>query len=223
LFLCNSEKPSLERFIHRIEQQSMAKSGNKNLEQRVKPSQKAKSSQQNSSARQARKASPTTKQKTSPTEKATAADKKKSVASVKKEKSTAGFERVFEQIYRLVLRIPPGRVMTYGQIARWLDERYSPRLVGWAMHATPKDERNIPWHRVINSRGATSTGRLILHEPDMQRLLLENEGVVFNDKAVCDLSVFQWSPVQRKTKANAPEKAKTNAKTSAKVKSKSKM
>ena len=69
------------------------------------------------------------------------------------------FESVFEQIYKLVLRIPPGRVMTYGQIARLLDDRYSPRLVGWAMHATPKDERNIPWHRVFNSRGATSTGR----------------------------------------------------------------
>jgi methylated-DNA-protein-cysteine methyltransferase-like protein len=114
-----------------------------------------------------------------------------------KKKSAAGFERVFEQIYELVLRIPAGRVMTYGQIARWLDERYSPRLVGWAMHATPKDERHIPWHRVINSRGSTSTGRLILHEPDLQRLLLENEGIVFNDKAQCDLSVYQWSPAAK--------------------------
>ena len=60
------------------------------------------------------------------------------------------------------MRIPRGRVMTYGQIARMLEERYSPRLVGWAMHATPKDERNIPWHRVINSQGGISTGRVIL-------------------------------------------------------------
>ena len=141
--------------------------------------------------------------KASPIERAWAAEKKKSIA---------GYERVFEQIYRLVLRIPAGRVMTYGQIARWLDERYSPRLVGWAMHATPKDERNIPWHRVINSRGATSTGRLILHEPDMQRLLLEHEGVVFNDKAVCDLSIFQWSPVKRKAKAQGISKANTKTK-----------
>jgi methylated-DNA-protein-cysteine methyltransferase related protein len=127
-------------------------------------------------------------------------------------KSTAGFERVFEQIYRLVLKIPAGRVMTYGQIARLLDERYSPRLVGWAMHATPKDERHIPWHRVINSRGSTSTGRLILHEPDLQRLLLENEGVVFNDKAQCDLSVYQWSPARRRSKASASAKNQVSAK-----------
>jgi methylated-DNA-protein-cysteine methyltransferase related protein len=196
-------------FIQPIEQPAMAKSNNKTVEQN------AKSPLKKASAVQVKKASPTAKQK-SPTERGSAAEKKQSVASAKKEKSTAGFERVFEQIYRLVLRIPAGRVMTYGQIARLLDERYSPRLVGWAMHATPKDKRNIPWHRVINSRGATSTGRLILHEPDLQRLLLENEGVVFNDKAVCDLSVFQWSPVQRKAKVKASETTKASTKAQAK-------
>ncbi|HXG66140.1 MAG TPA: MGMT family protein [Blastocatellia bacterium] len=109
-----------------------------------------------------------------------------------------GHEQVFEQIYRLVLRIPRGRVMTYGQIARLLDDRYSPRLVGWAMHATPQDERHIPWHRVVNSKGGISTGRIILHEPDLQRLLLEAEGVVFNERGVCDLSVHQWSPPKKR-------------------------
>jgi len=112
-----------------------------------------------------------------------------------------GFEQVFERIYRIVLRIPPGRVMTYGQIARLLEDRYSPRLVGWAMHAVPRDDRNIPWHRVINSRGGISTGRVIIHQPDLQRLLLEAEGVVFNEKDLCDLSVYQWSPRERKARA----------------------
>ena len=111
------------------------------------------------------------------------------------------FDKVFEKIYRLVLRIPRGRVVTYGQIARLLEERYSPRLVGWAMHATPRDERNIPWHRVINSRGGISTGRVILAEPDRQRLMLEAEGVVFDARGHCDLSVYQWSPRQRAARA----------------------
>ena len=118
------------------------------------------------------------------------------------------YGRVFEQIYRLVLRIPRGRVMTYGQIARLLDDRYSPRLVGWAMHATPQDGREIPWHRVINSRGATSTGKIILHEPDLQRLLLESEGVIFAATGRCDLSVYQWSPGTRAKKASKqPDRA----------------
>lgn len=127
---------------------------------------------------------------------------KRSPAKAQSEK----FERVFEQIYALVLQIPHGRVMTYGQIARLLDDRYSPRLVGWAMHAVPQDERHIPWHRVINSQGSISTGKIILHEPDLQRLLLENEDVVFNDKGRCDLSVYQWSPEKKKKKRSGKPK-----------------
>ena len=105
-----------------------------------------------------------------------------------------GHEAVFEKIYRIVLLIPKGRVMTYGQIARLLGGRYSPRLVGWAMHATPKDGRNIPWHRVINSRGGISTGKVLPHNPDLQKWMLEAEGISFDDRDKCDLSVHQWSP-----------------------------
>ncbi len=119
-------------------------------------------------------------------------------AAASQDASGAAFDRVFNRIYRLVLRIPPGRVMTYGQIARLLEGEYSPRLVGWAMHATPHDDRNIPWHRVINSRGAVSTGKVILHEPELQRLMLEAEGVVFDDRGCCDLGTYQWSPRKRR-------------------------
>jgi methylated-DNA-protein-cysteine methyltransferase related protein len=119
------------------------------------------------------------------------------------------YEQVFEKIYRLVLRIPRGRVMTYGQIARLLEDRYSARLVGWAMHATPQDERNIPWHRVINSKGGISTGRVTVQQPDLQRLLLEAEGVLFDERGHCDLSLYQWSP-RAKRAADGAKKRKTN-------------
>jgi methylated-DNA-protein-cysteine methyltransferase related protein len=121
------------------------------------------------------------------------------------------YEQAFEKIYRMVLRIPRGRVMTYGQIARLLEDRYSPRLVGWAMHATPQDDRNIPWHRVINSRGGISTGRVIIQEPSLQRWMLEAEGVVFDERGHCDLSVYQWSPAKSRSQAKdrpQPKKAK---------------
>ncbi len=135
----------------------------------------------------------------------------------------ARFEKTFEKIYRLVLRIPRGRVMTYGQIAHLLEERYSARLVGWAMHATPHDERSIPWHRVINSRGGISTGRVIVQEPDLQRLMLEAEGVVFDERGHCDLSAYQWSPRQRaarvKLKALRTASGRSSANASAGVRS----
>ena len=88
------------------------------------------------------------------------------------------FESVFEQVYKLVLKIPSGRVMTYGQISRLMDERLSAQGVGWAMHAVPNDARQIPWHRVVNSKGGISTTKIVTQSPDLQRRLLEAEGVI---------------------------------------------
>ena len=130
-----------------------------------------------------------------------------------RQKSGETHEQTFEKSYRLVLKIPRGRVMTYWQIARILEDRYSPRLVGWAMHATPQDGRSIPWHRVINSKGGISTGRIIIQEPQLQRYLLEAEGVVFDARGHCDLSVYQWSPKKR---SNGPTSSTRNSKAEAK-------
>ena len=95
-----------------------------------------------------------------------------------------------ERVYALVRRIPPGRVMTYGQIAELLGEGYTPRTVGFVMHAA---DDTVPWQRVINSQGACSTGRVIL-PVDLQQRMLESEGVVFNEKGRCDLSRYRWTP-----------------------------
>src|SRR5258705_1547074 len=84
--------------------------------------------------------------------------------------------QVFRQVYELVRLIPKGRVMTYGQIATLLESRLSPRAVGWAMHGCPK---GVPWQRVVNASGGTSTDRLPDMPPGLQRVLLEGEGIVF--------------------------------------------
>ena len=92
--------------------------------------------------------------------------------------------------------------MTYGQIAYLLGEGYTPRTVGFVMHGA--DERNTPWHRVINSQGKCSTGRIVL-PADKQQRMLEREGVKFDEANRCDLEKFLWKP-----KRNAPRKeAKT--------------
>jgi len=98
-----------------------------------------------------------------------------------------------ELVYGLVMRIPSGRVMTYGQIARILGEGYDARAIGNVMHATPADEREIPWHRVINAQGGCSTAGRTL-PPDLQQLLLEAEGVVFNEAGRCRLLEYLWAP-----------------------------
>lgn len=96
-----------------------------------------------------------------------------------------------ERVYDIVRRIPTGRVMTYGQIAEKLGEGYTPRTVGFVMHAA--EEETTPWHRVINSQGACSTGRIIL-PPDKQQHMLEAEGVEFDARGRCNLGRYRWVP-----------------------------
>ena len=101
-----------------------------------------------------------------------------------------------ERVFRIVRRIPPGRVMTYGQIAYMLGEGYTPRTVGFVMHAA---DDKTPWHRVINSQGRCSTMRVVL-PGDKQQLMLESEGVKFDNTGRCDLENLIWKPLRTKSK-----------------------
>ncbi len=83
-----------------------------------------------------------------------------------------------EQVYALVHAIPPGKVLTYGQVARLLDVPHGARAVGWAMLRLPNGT-DVPWHRVINAKGGISTG-YAENGQLIQRTLLEAEGVRFD-------------------------------------------
>ena len=96
-----------------------------------------------------------------------------------------------ERVYEIVRQIPRGRVMTYGQIAAVLGEGYTPRTVGYVMHAA--DSESVPWQRVINSQGKCSTGRMTI-PVNLQQDMLEQEGVEFDAKGKCDLNEYQWWP-----------------------------
>ncbi|HET7308235.1 MAG TPA: MGMT family protein [Gammaproteobacteria bacterium] len=96
---------------------------------------------------------------------------------------------IYECIYAAVREIPPGRVATYGGIARHVGAS-TPRQVGYAMAAL-HDGRDVPWHRVINSRGEVST-RKSGYGASEQRRLLEEEGVYFDRRGRVDLTKFGW-------------------------------
>jgi len=96
-----------------------------------------------------------------------------------------------ERVYEIVREIPVGKVMTYGQIAEILGEGYTPRTIGYVMHAA--DTENVPWQRVINSQGACSTGKMTV-PVNLQQKMLEDEGVKFDAKGRCDLKIYLWSP-----------------------------
>tara|TARA_R110002072_G_scaffold6364_1_gene37492 strand:+ start:93 stop:425 length:333 start_codon:yes stop_codon:yes gene_type:complete len=97
-----------------------------------------------------------------------------------------------KNIYSVVSRIPEGRIATYGQIATLVGFPKHARQVGFALAAL-ENNSSIPWHRVINAKGKVSPRGLDGCD-DYQRLLLEEEGVTFNDNDCISLKHFQWQP-----------------------------
>ena len=96
------------------------------------------------------------------------------------------------RILAVVRRIPRGRVATYGQIAALAGLVRQPRLVGYALHALPSTT-TVPWHRVINARGMVSL-RAAGGPSLTQRMRLEREGVVFDQRGRVSLERFRWQP-----------------------------
>jgi methylated-DNA-protein-cysteine methyltransferase related protein len=95
----------------------------------------------------------------------------------------------YDRIYKVVRRVPRGRVATYGQIAE-LAQASGPRQVGYALHSLPEGH-DLPWHRVINARGEISLDAG-LGGGGLQRALLEAEKIVFDKKGRVDLKKYQW-------------------------------
>ena len=98
----------------------------------------------------------------------------------------------YEKIWRAVRRIPAGRVATYGQIAELAGFEGHARQVGYALHHLPEGS-GVPWHRVINAAGEVSA-RSSGDSHELQRMLLEAEGVAFDQNARVDLQRFRWKP-----------------------------
>lgn len=92
-------------------------------------------------------------------------------------------------VYALVKKIPRGRVLTYGGLARALRLAGGARTAGRAMAACPSG-RGIPWHRVVGAGG-----RLLIREPyaSLQRKLLESEGLELAEKRILNFKACEWN------------------------------
>ena len=99
-------------------------------------------------------------------------------------------DELARQILQVVALIPYGKVASYGQIAQMAGLARHARFVGFVLkhldsHAV------IPWHRVINSQGKISLGKLNEHGENIQRLKLLAEGVVVVENKI-NLKQYQW-------------------------------
>lgn len=97
----------------------------------------------------------------------------------------------FRDVYRIVGQVPPGKVVSYGQIARLLGNPRAARQVGWAMRRCPD---GLPWQRVVGADGSVAGGMF----PEIRESLLRAEGVVFRPDGRIDMSLCQWTPTEEK-------------------------
>lgn len=103
------------------------------------------------------------------------------------DRSMSAFSR---DVMRIVARIPHGRVCSYADIAMLAGRPRAARGVGSALQSLP-DDVEVPWWRVINARGTISPGGG-MHRARLQRVLLENEGVRFDDSGRVDWLRSGW-------------------------------
>jgi methylated-DNA-protein-cysteine methyltransferase-like protein len=103
------------------------------------------------------------------------------------ESQESPFTRVVKEI---IIMIPAGRVSTYGQIAAYAGNPRGARLVSWILHSCSRKD-NLPWHRVVNSKGRIS---LRGAGYEMQKALLEQEGVQFSETDTIDFTTYLWQP-----------------------------
>lgn len=93
-----------------------------------------------------------------------------------------------EQAIKVIVSVPKGKVLTYGQVARLAGSPRAARQVGWLLNSM-SDKYKLPWHRIINSKGEIS-----LRDPEgafMQKVLLESEDIeILNYKI--DLKQYLW-------------------------------
>ncbi|MFX0057143.1 MAG: MGMT family protein [Candidatus Hodarchaeota archaeon] len=93
------------------------------------------------------------------------------------------------RVKTLIKGIPYGKIATYGQLATSAGNPRAARQVAWLLHSSSKKD-NLPWHRVINSRGYISLPRFKGYE--LQKQLLLEEGIEFGENDFIDLKKYQW-------------------------------
>jgi len=98
----------------------------------------------------------------------------------------------FQRVVDIIQRIPNGKVATYGQIAAYAGNPHAARQVAYILHSASQ-KKNLPWHRVVNSKGGISLKPR--HGYELQKQLLKKEGIAFDANDYIDLKRFQWEVV----------------------------
>lgn len=119
------------------------------------------------------------------------------MAKSKQSKNKKDKSDFFDRVYKIVERIPYGKVTSYGAIAEACGIKSAARTVGWAMNGA-KDS-HLPCHRVVNRYGAL-TGKIHFGSESLMKDLLISEGVEFNEDDCVIMEKYFWDPNKKLTK-----------------------
>lgn len=98
-----------------------------------------------------------------------------------------------KQVIALVRQVPEGRLVSYGQVARALGRPRASRIVGGVMSALGPEDRDVPWHRVVNRKGGISHRSDPFSNRDpmtKQAERLHDEGLEPNADGTYDLAIY---------------------------------
>jgi methylated-DNA-protein-cysteine methyltransferase-like protein len=96
--------------------------------------------------------------------------------------------RFARRVLTAVSRIPPGRVATYGDVARLAGKPRASRAVGNLMRAA--EMPGLPYHRVIAANGRLGGYGA---DPQLKASLLAAEGIVVRRGRIVDFRQVRWA------------------------------
>ena len=107
-------------------------------------------------------------------------------------------QKFYAEVWNIVARIPRGKVASYGQIAKMIQtpqginaETYLEYGALWVSNAVANSPSEIPWQRMVNSKGEITERDKV--EAKRHQLLLEDEGVPFSPRGRIDMKKHSWS------------------------------
>jgi methylated-DNA-protein-cysteine methyltransferase-like protein len=103
-------------------------------------------------------------------------------------------ESFSQNVKNIIKKIPKGKVATYGQIATYSGNPRASRQVAWILHSSSRKD-NLPWHRVVNSKGRISLPHNGGYET--QKGLLEKEGIVFSTNDRINFDIYLWKIIEQ--------------------------
>ncbi|MGA8265807.1 MAG: MGMT family protein [Ignavibacteriaceae bacterium] len=114
-------------------------------------------------------------------------------------------QNFFDKVYKVVAKIPYGKVTTYGDIAEACGTRGAARTVGWAINGA--SVTGLPCHRVVNRFGAL-TGRLHFGDHDLMEDMLLSEGIEFDEDGCVIMEKYLWKPKSFRTRKKSKKKVR---------------